>query len=225
MGSADSQTHTQLVWEWLSLVPQWFTIWFGLLSGLHLTLLLVKELHVHEFVILLDPAFIQQEWRSSQTQRPQVHNPMMHCKLQQIDRNKTCCKVHNPFLVHFVSLISAHSTALIKYQQNHKYCETLRVYERKREGRGERAWTYFWTNHCSETSLGQSSLFGCLINLLFRDFSWSIFKVWVLHLSPQIATKNLGILLYQVYDQETKVHDQVAQDSSLPLSTSKLLSE
>ncbi len=66
-----------------------------------------------------------------------MHNPMMHCKLQQIDSNKTCCEVHNPFLVHFVSLISAHSTALIKYQQNHKYCETLRVYERKRErGKG-----------------------------------------------------------------------------------------
>ncbi|CAM6008101.1 unnamed protein product [Sphagnum balticum] len=137
---------------------------------------------------------------------------MMHCKLQQIDRNKTCCKVHNPFLVHFVSLISAHSTALIKYQQNHKYCETLIVYERKREREGG-------------TSLDQSSLFGSLINLLFRDFSWSISKVWILHLSPQRATKNLGILLYQVYDQETKVHDQVAQDSSLPLSTSKLLSE
>jgi len=92
-----------------------------------------------------------------------MHDPMMHCKLQQIDRNKACCKVQNPFLVHFVSLISAHSTVLIKYQQNHKYCETLRVYTRERE-----------------REKGGESLKLLLNNPLFRDFSCSIITVWVL---------------------------------------------
>lgn len=148
----------------------WYTVWFALNTAAG------EGTPCSWICHTIGPCIIQQEWRSSQTRRPQVHNPMMHCKLQQIDRNKTFCKVHNPFLVPFVSFISAHSTALIKYQQNHKYCETLRVYERKRERKGG------------------ESLNLLLNNPLFRDFSWSIITVWVL---DQSAVQRLLLVIFK----------------------------